>query len=109
MVFDGAGEPLFVPAPLLDVADGPGKERQPTGPGRQLTGAGKLCCTYRRRRAEGGGQTTGQGVSVHRRIVAQTLIGQAQQKLLAGSEMSQLHVCLLYTSPSPRDGLLSRM
>src|SRR5665647_3865536 len=26
-----------------------------------------------------------------------------------GARVAQVHVCLLYTSPSPRDGLLSRM
>ena len=29
--------------------------------------------------------------------------------LLGGLKNSQYDVCLLYTSPSPRDGLLSRM
>ena len=30
-------------------------------------------------------------------------------ELLSYSEVSQVLICLLYTSPSPRDGLLSRM
>src|SRR5664279_2172373 len=30
-------------------------------------------------------------------------------KMLNNWRMAQLHACLLYTSPSPRDGLLSRM
>ena len=28
---------------------------------------------------------------------------------LIGTNLSEFHTCLLYTSPSPRDGLLSRM
>ena len=31
------------------------------------------------------------------------------KKLLAQAEMADVSICLLYTSPSPRDGLLSRM
>ena len=29
--------------------------------------------------------------------------------LLAGKQTDRIYICLLYTSPSPRDGLLSRM
>ena len=30
-------------------------------------------------------------------------------KLISGTEYENMTLCLLYTSPSPRDGLLSRM
>ena len=34
---------------------------------------------------------------------------QAEIKAITPEEVKQYHICLLYTSPSPRDGLLSRM
>ena len=37
--------------------------------------------------------------------IAEAAIGAAE----AGASIVHLHACLLYTSPSPRDGLLSRM
>ena len=45
------------------------------------------------------------------KIVINMGVGQAvnDKKLLIIYSLSNTHVCLLYTSPSPRDGLLSRM
>ena len=40
-------------------------------------------------------------------LVAAAFFGMTAYQLLLNA--AELHVCLLYTSPSPRDGLLSRM
>ena len=37
------------------------------------------------------------------------LVGVSELKSLRGQGVSEFRLCLLYTSPSPRDGLLSRM
>ena len=38
-----------------------------------------------------------------------SLMAQEQVQLEFREQMQQMMICLLYTSPSPRDGLLSRM
>jgi len=46
------------------------------------------------------------GVPIYRQLIVQI----RQQIMTDGlKEGEQLETCLLYTSPSPRDGLLSRM
>ena len=50
------------------------------------------------------GGTSGLGLAT-----AQQAIEQGAKVIIGGSSREQLATCLLYTSPSPRDGLLSRM
>ena len=52
----------------------------------------------------------GPGAAGYVAPTTQTLQGLAAQETMAGAANQQiLDTCLLYTSPSPRDGLLSRM
>ena len=43
------------------------------------------------------------------RLVQAALAGFLVQNGIESREITRVYVCLLYTSPSPRDGLLSRM
>ena len=48
-------------------------------------------------------------VNDHMDIAAFIMLGDAELTVAAAAELLKKCPCLLYTSPSPRDGLLSRM
>ena len=52
---------------------------------------------------------SGCGKTTTLRMIAGLELPTAGEIFLDGEEISQRPPCLLYTSPSPRDGLLSRM